>query len=81
MIVKHLQTMKKVKHMIYTDSQNRLALQKLEHFLQIQTQKSKFKNFKKLISNLTFPIEDVQNVRMYLDVLQEENVILLIQFN
>ncbi len=74
MMIKHLQTMKKVKHMISEESKHLLAFHKLENILQNRQRRQKIQQFHKFLDNLTFPQAETENVKMYQQILLEENV-------
>jgi hypothetical protein len=66
MMIQHLQTTKKVKHLMLEESQNLLAMYKLEYMLKLRQHKNKLAHFNRLIDNLTFPISETSNVKTYL---------------
>jgi hypothetical protein len=71
--IKHLQIVKKGNHIIYEEAKRNFSLHKLEHFLQMKTQREKYQALTKLQDQLTFPIQDYHKIKLYLSILEEEN--------
>ena len=74
MMIKHVQTERKVKKLIQNDGQLVLALEKMEFICKRQYRAQTSRQLNKLIDSVTFPIQESQNMKMYLQILQEENV-------